>query len=434
MDIFYDSDNEDGNETEKGEKSLKSLYHSICFIELMAMKTHYRSSTICKQEDLRVFEDLTILILTLPKGSSIDEYELKIKLQSVSLSNVLVSGLEDFTNDNQFDVIIFPFSDPRHTESGPDANKFELQMVIDKIWTFLIPGGLFLLPLEKKMTVTDCIQNLFDSNRWFTGSSTVREIKTSTSNPIDESSPIFASVSIRRRVILNNDIADTYFQSVDEQVVQSDYSPQRTLSALEDITVACSTAERRLGVLSAASHTKAVAALRDHGVCVLRSLLLAQTVLDWTAVFHQDFNDAMDKLRERNIDLDRPGEGAFINNFYELSMREARRCDFRNGLRVAAYSRDCESSCVDNGTTGTGTAGTGTSQREVTMDKDGHKAFRDLRRHPAVLGILRDVMNPAGDPEDEKGNWGRWNFEGGGPAAGAPPPRSGPVGSIFTLP
>ena len=37
------------------------------------------------------------------------------------------------------------------------------------------------------------------------------------------------------------------------------------------------------------------------------------------------------------------------------------------------------------------------------------------RRHPDVLSLLYEVFYPKGP--FQRGNWGRWNFEGGGPLA-----------------
>eukprot|EP01042_Synura_sphagnicola_P001801 gene1801-2116_t len=72
----------------------------------------------------------------------------------------------------------------------------------------------------------------------------------------------------------------------------------------------------------------------------------------------------------------------------------------------------------------------------------------DLRGHPDILRILQTVMNPPTvamlppHPDlsekslkfQSSGNWGRWNFDGGGPEAAPAPVVAGEVGAIMTLP
>ena len=97
-----------------------------------------------------------------------------------------------------------------------------------------------------------------------------------------------------------------------------------------------------------------------------------------------------------------------INNFHELSMREARRCDLRNGINMKASA---------------------VSQKELETEWDVKKVHSNsgkqvieesinpaelnpkfnncnLRYHPSILSVLENVMYLPGG-EDEKGNWGR---------------------------
>ena len=59
----------------------------------------------------------------------------------------------------------------------------------------------------------------------------------------------------------------------------------------------------------------------------------------------------------------------------------------------------------------------------------------NIRHHPAIISIVREVLNPApADPRDQLGNWGLWNFEGNGPEAGPPDFAVGQVGAVMSLP
>ena len=175
---------------------------------------------------------------------------------------------------------------------------------------------------------------------------------------------------------------------------------------LESVSVPLSVQEQRLGTLGDESHRKAVAALQRHGLCVLPGLFPAEDVLQWGAAAREDMVEILARMRQRGIDLLRPGAGPRIENFHELSMREALRCDIRNGRRIKAAAAAA--------VTGAG--------------------FADLRRHPAVHAVLLELMNPPGDPTDAKGNWGRWNFEGAGPEGPPPPLAVGQVGAVMSLP
>ena len=183
---------------------------------------------------------------------------------------------------------------------------------------------------------------------------------------------------------------------------------------LEEVAVPLSVAERRLRVLSDDSQRRACDALRKHGMCVLCGLFTEEQVLRWGAAAREDMVDILARLRDRGIDLLKPGTGPRIENFHELSMREALRCDIRNSPRMVAAAAAAA------------TSGQG-------ADNEG-SGLVDLRRHPAVLSVLTPVMNPAGDPEEAKGNWGRWNFEGAGPESVPTPPTAGQVGAVMSLP
>lgn len=170
-----------------------------------------------------------------------------------------------------------------------------------------------------------------------------------------------------------------------------------------NITLAPSASERRRGGFSASSIARGVTALLEEGLVILRGLFDPQLVRQYRDAVLGDMRECIARLRERGIDLLSPGDGsARIENFYELSMREALRCDLRRCPRLEALRASAAKG-----------------------------ALPDLRHHPSVLAILRGAMFPSG--EHQGGNWGRWNFEGPGPDA-PPPLVVGEVAAVVTLP
>lgn len=113
----------------------------------------------------------------------------------------------------------------------------------------------------------------------------------------------------------------------------------------------------------------------------------------------QDFEEVESILRGRGIDITRPHEGPRIDNFYELGMRQALRCDLRHSPRMREVRPVCASTA------------------------HGHRA---LKR------VVRPVCDPPG--AHSGGNWGRWNFEGGGPHAPKPDLTVCPAGAVMSLP
>lgn len=210
------------------------------------------------------------------------------------------------------------------------------------------------------------------------------------------------STELRKRSVACNPQGAIYWGAMS---TSAQLDSERAL--LEEVAVPLSVAERRLRVLSDESQRRASEALRKHGLCVLCGLFPAKEVLQWGAAAREDMMHILATLRKsKGIDLLQPGTGPRIENFHELSMREALRCDIRNGPKMYAAAAS-----ADHG-----------------------EGMPDLRHHPAVLAVLTPVMNPAGDPEEAKGNWGRWNFEGAGPESGPPPPTAGKVAAVMSLP
>ena len=277
---------------------------------------------------------------------------------------------------------------------------------------------------------------------------------------------------------------------------------------LDAVTVTLSVEESRRGCASDSNRQKASDALLKHGVCVLPGLFDPETVLAWGAVSKTDMDSAMQKLRQghnvemwpddlrpphvrqqqqqkeqephanasvqsganrtKGADAPRPAmKNVVDNNFHELSMREALRCDLRNtpNLKLLQNASCGQAAAVGQDAYHGQMSTTRRLTVEESFDKDGKDevrderknegkgddhgreesqsndgapaVMRDFRNHPLITSLLTDVMNPVPtDParqHDIQGNWGKWNFDGAGP--GVPTaPRVGKMGVIMTLP
>jgi len=239
-----------------------------------------------------------------------------------------------------------------------------------------------------------------------------------------------ALVGFRRRSVICNTSGAIYWGATGPSVELT-----AEMALIEDLSIPLSMQERQHGVLSDESHRRTLRALEKHGVCILCGLMDPKTVLTWGEAAKIDMKEIISKLLQRGIDLLNPGTAGQprIENFHELSMREALRCDIRNGRAVNALTAKEQAEAeAQNGLKNS-------SAPIVPMiveagGKTWHPSNISLRSHPAVNEILLDVMNPRGDPLTAKGNWGRWNFEGPGPDGPPPPLAIGKAGTVMSLP
>ena len=144
------------------------------------------------------------------------------------------------------------------------------------------------------------------------------------------------------------------------------------------------------------------ACLEEHGVAFLHGIFKKENVLKWGDAALLDLEDAKNELRSQyHVELEQVGLGGSTMpfNFYELAMREARRCDLRKSPRLSQALRDGE-----------------------------------VTEHPLVRNVLRRLCSPP--PKRafwSSGNWGRWNFDGAGP--GAPPEKmQAEAGAVISMP
>ena len=235
---------------------------------------------------------------------------------------------------------------------------------------------------------------------------------------------------------------------------------------IETIAVPLSCSERRAGCLTAAHEERAMRCLEEHGVCILPGLLEPAAVISRGAKALQDLADAVEVLKARDgIDLVNPGDKELRHNFYELAMREQCRVDLRNGPRMkrAAARAKATAAATDAARAAAGGEGGGEGEGEgegeeaaaaaanvaneanvateeakseavgagAAADDEGAGEPLLLPRHPAIMAVLDRLMNPRG--EHPSGNFGRWNFDGGGPGH-QPRLNVGDVGAVIALP
>eukprot|EP00604_Paraphysomonas_vestita_P003924 CAMPEP_0174823316 /NCGR_PEP_ID=MMETSP1107-20130205/23421_1 /TAXON_ID=36770 /ORGANISM="Paraphysomonas vestita, Strain GFlagA" /LENGTH=214 /DNA_ID=CAMNT_0016045403 /DNA_START=251 /DNA_END=892 /DNA_ORIENTATION=+ len=150
--------------------------------------------------------------------------------------------------------------------------------------------------------------------------------------------------------------------------------------------------------MTPAARDKAIQALENHGVCIIKNFFPSHIIKQWGDAALKDLDLASEQLKTtKGIDLDNPIEGQIINNFHELSMREARRVDLRNGVNVKQKIEEEEQKWR--------------SDNQVNQKT---QSLEDIRMNPDILEILERKMYEI--TPLELGNWGRWNFNGGGPS------------------
>ncbi len=190
---------------------------------------------------------------------------------------------------------------------------------------------------------------------------------------------------------------------------------------IDTVTIARSASERRYGVLSVENHRRACMILETYGLVILRNLYHADTVRSWASAAQKDFAAVADKLKQHyDMDVFNPGEKPPRRNFVEFATREAYRCDLRHTPALKAmrstYSHQEMNAHDDN---------------DIMHTPWNHLNFNP--RHPVIVRILQEVMQPDGDEEQNAGNYGLWNFDFGGPGS-RQDLIHGDVGAIISTP
>jgi len=201
---------------------------------------------------------------------------------------------------------------------------------------------------------------------------------------------------------------------------------------LEEATITRAAYELKHTPLRLTPHgiNQAIDSLNKNGYCIIRSLLDAERCYKWGQAVLDDFKNAAEILLTRDlIDLYNPQDSACDPQAYrELSMREDLRMDLRDGPRIREIREQERQECdlLPHNATESHVPSILSSRR-----KGSSKSC--LRFHPNVIEIVQKTLNPT-VASLYKGNFGRFNFDGGGPDGSPQNLRIGPMGGIISLP
>ncbi len=186
----------------------------------------------------------------------------------------------------------------------------------------------------------------------------------------------------------------------------------KELLVIDSITVHRTMEETHHGRLSLRSQKHAASVLKQYGVVIIPSFFSPEDCSQqWGQAAINDMCRACVALEQLGVDILHPEVGRDVRqNYQEFAMREDLRCDL----------------CSHAGGKWMNVANDRLNSEELALDQ---RAVN--RRHPDLLSVLYDVFYPVG--LFQRGNWGRWNFEGGGPFA-PKQIRAGRVGAVMSLP
>lgn len=432
MDFFSDDDDED--ECSMGTKEILS---NAIFVELMKIKSQFKK------------QKFFLLVMTNDSAMSLSIVD---KIRNSNIENVqFIQHATELTPVllNGFDTVL-----ELSYLVGATA-------CVNPIMQYVNHGGHILIPAEIPIVdVPKCVA-----------------LKNSI--PVFAETKLAISVYQKELISFNPTCALRWKTKGDETALLKEQS------LLDEVTVALSVGEKQSGCLTSSSQQKAVNALCGSGLCIIRGLFSNTAVREAAAAAEADMDEILDVLkREKGVDLRAPLQGQLdtevpadqrsaasdtrtfsdmkkrkpkkIENYFELSMREAFRFDIRHGTAMKKLRGRNNSTSL-----------TTTSQEErlrvdmlakkyqkeyaMEVPVDGgdqqYSAYPNpwldrllatptadnIRWHPAVLAVLTESMSPYGG-QYAKGNWGKWNFEMGGPENGPTPVKAGELGCLMTVP
>ena len=225
--------------------------------------------------------------------------------------------------------------------------------------------------------------------------------------------------------------------------LSSKHSIAQERQRAEEATVVLSAHEIESGQMTEPSIVKAVEKMKDHGYCIIPRLLDAAECLEWGHAVLSDLHSASKILVEREgVDLFHPHSSKKDPQSYrELSMREDLRMDLRDGPRIRQL-RGRGGGENNSNNKPIVLKGSQMEPEDVSATtpatpatSNGHESAANpfFRQNPSVLEVVRRTMNPrVGNLY--KGNFGRYNFSGGGPDGSFQDIRLSAVGGIVSLP
>jgi len=372
MDDLFGSD----DETDGG---IQQIY-----IELMKVKSHVKKRIESPKDrwrrDMNISDSHVFQLpndVLLPRRVAISSnctdftHSLRSKL---SLSNFeIVHEITDNTESNeQYDVLV--------------VNDLDISFTKALIKRYLVCGGL-LFYINKYESITNLILEDTSGNDYsFDAQWKCLQI-------IKESSKFIHYLQLRC-VDININAAQSILQ-VEENLTHHNITHEREL--IDKISIPLTYNERLNCIISDANSKRAIDSLNKYGIVIFPGLYDKSKILNWGKTCIDDIQEAINILKlKKNIDLLSLNPDQTIDNFHELSMREALRCDLRNGKRMKLFAKE-----------------------------------NSLRNHQGLVDVLSEVMNPPGG-NSARGNWGRWNFEGLGPDF-PPPLNIGELGCVMNF-
>jgi hypothetical protein len=374
MDIFGDDDDD---VQELGDNSVINVFNDI-FIFLMKYKSSLKVSTSSSSNDPFIHEVVAVWSVLLAFDTA--NVDLKVQEAYEAFRKSLIKV--------KFSVVAVDHIKRSVTSSSSEARKYDI--VIDINITANYDSSDYVKSLDGSIGKNAIWIGLKDASTQFPVSDD------NSWRLWDKYHSSDTIIILQRSSIRINTRGCIYWTG------NEGYNLQQEYDNLDKVVVRISEEERTSLLFSDATHSLALKCLDQYGVCVFPELFDQSAVNLWGDAVRQDMRNALDALTSQGVDIYSSDQQ--IDNYYELSMREALRVDLRNGKSVKKLST---SSALP----------------------------QDLRAHPAIRRLISEAMNPV-DGEHASGNWGMWNFEGKGPTIPRDqrPVTIGSVGAVISFP
>jgi hypothetical protein len=395
--------------------------------QLLSFKVPNDNESIGNEPELRLYRHIGFVFSDFDV-KAIFEKELLPRLVAAKFQGITMSLFSDFETTRKYDLLV-------HVSSETLVEVVRER--VTNLSTFLNSSGLLFHITPEGLSEED----IFPSAFWAQESKILEPIL------IPKLAQSLVLTTIHKRSVLCNETAVIYWTNNTKRL-------QNERSWIEKISVPITTEERETGIFSEENHKKAVNIINQYGVCIFPGLYSKEYVKGWADIAIEDMHLLLKVLKEKkDIDLFlrdeeeklkkleeqgmKPKPKQMINNFYELSMREALRCDIRNTPKMKQkVEQHCREDLVfplfHNHSR---RINLNPNAEKIAKEEEIKKPYHeDIRFHQGLLPVLHDVLHPPSmDPFDAKGNWGRWNFEGLGPDVKLPF-RVGRPGVIFSFP
>jgi hypothetical protein len=487
MDMFGSSDEEDNTSSQKNESLEDQCSEALCnsvFTLLMKMKP--KIPVVAAHNPSIVLESEVVVVSKEPaRGQGVFSPAehingLMAKLGVGKVRKVEAMEYQKFvaTANRRFDVIVCLFE----LTSLHDVQRVESKLISNGTLLTFGPQN---------------VVNHFPSDLWATENAKLHA-PVLLSNPNLSTTTNVVLIEVRKRPARINQSGALYWPGL-----RTGQHIAQERANVEAICVCLTAQEVASGFFSVTSHERAVRVIQEYGVCILPQIYDAGEVRAWGEAGRADMNLAIQRLRvQYNVDLLANAEDVSMDNivkdnFHELSMREAYRCDLRNSPKMtqmhahlpvqlnAVGRASMEPPSKDSTAGGAVTAGPGavagayvkmdtaaavsesadptaplSISARVTAAYERCLASRtvpsssalnstsatqspELRYHRGLVGALTEIMNPlpsaqnrSNHPDEvniEHGNWGKWNFSGPGPGS-FNHPCIGKMGVVVSLP